>query len=169
MSEPHENRRLTPDDITLIEEWWWQWIIRMKRLPGPIESPDIWRANCDFNYRMSRDRVFATREGHFGVGPRTLCVGDRIFVVQGAKTPLILRPLEGSFMEASSPLGDREYSYVGRCYLHGYMDGEAVTTETKWQNLNLHSSREWFNEAGSPFPHSCDAITFHFPSLLQRV
>lgn len=139
MRIPNQPRRLTPDDVTLIEEWWWQWIIRMKRLPGPIESPDIWQANSDFGYHMNRDRVFVTREGHFGVGPRTLSFEDRIFIVQGAKVPLILRPLEGSLMEASSTLlGSRDYSYVGRCYLHGCMDGEAVTSETKWQTLNLH-------------------------------
>ena len=108
-------------------------------MPGPIESPDIWRATVDFGYHMSRDRVFVTREGHFGVGPCTFSVGDRIFIVQGAQVPLILRPLEGTIMEgSSSPLRYYDYSYVGRCYIHGYMDGEAVTTETKWQTLNLH-------------------------------
>lgn len=138
MSIPNKPRRLTPDDITLIEEWWWQWIIRNRRLPGPIERPEIYQCQVDFNYHMSRDRVFATREGHFGVGPRTLSVGDRIFIVQGANVPLILRPLKGSFTGGSSPLVDHDYSYVGRCYLHDYMDGEALTTETKWQTLNLH-------------------------------
>ena len=138
MPREGQHRRLTPDDITLLEDWWWQWIIGMKRLPGPIESPDIWTTHACFRYHMDRDRVYATREGHFGVGPRTLCVGDQIFVVQGARVPLILRALDGNSIAASSPHPGRDYSYVGRCYLHGYMDGEAVAPETEWQTLQLH-------------------------------
>ena len=140
MPREGQHRRLTPHDMTLLEEWWWQWIIRMKRPPEPIESPDIWTFHQCFHYQMQRDMVFATREGHFGVGPRTLRVGDRIFIVKGAAVPLIFRTLQGSNdpMEASSSHLDRDYSYVGRCYLHGYMDGEAVTPDTKWQTLDLH-------------------------------
>jgi hypothetical protein len=36
-------------------------------------------------------------------------------VLFGAKTPMILRPD-----------GDGRYLLVGECYLHGFMDGEAV-------------------------------------------
>ena len=138
MPREGQHRRLNPNDITLLKEWWWQWIIRMKRRPDPIESPDTWTIHHCFSYQMDRDRVFATREGHLGVGPRTLRVGDRIFIVEGVAVPLIFRTLQGSFAEASSPHLSRDYAYVGRCYLHGCMDGEAVNPDTKWQTLNLH-------------------------------
>lgn len=133
-----EHRRLTSQDMTLIEQWWGQWILGMKRIPQIHEDPDIFTTYHNFGYQMKRDQVFATREGHFGVGPRTTSVGDRIFIVQGAKVPMILRALDGD-SGAASPLHIcRDYSYVGRSYLHGCMDGEAVTPETEWQTLHLH-------------------------------
>ena len=138
MPREGQHRRLTPNDITLLEEWWWKWMLRMKRWPEPIEHPDVWTIHHCFRYQMDRDMVFATREGHFGVGPRTLCVGDRIFIVQGVPIPLIFRTLQGNSTEVSSPHLSRDYSYVGRCYLHGCMDGEAVTPDTEWQTLNLY-------------------------------
>ena len=110
----------------------------MKRSPYPLENPELWVIAHNFGYSMRQDRVFVTREGQFGVGPRTLCVGDRIFIVQGAKIPLVLRALEDDSLEASSSRLCRDYSSVRRCYLHGCMDGEAVTPETKWQTLHLH-------------------------------
>ena len=139
MPREGQHRRLTPDDMTLLEEWWWRWIKGMKRHPGPIESPDIWITHGCFRYQMNRDRVYATREGRFGVGPRTICVGDQIFIVPGAQVPLILRTLDdGESTKASAPRLCRDYSYVGRSYLHGHMDGEVVTSETAWQTLRLH-------------------------------
>ena len=131
-----EHRRLTPGDIAQVEQWWWQWIIRMKPNPLPLESPKSWVIACNFG--LSGDRVFVTREGQFGVGPRTICVGDRIFIVRGAKVPQVLRALEDDSLAKPSSRLCPDYSYVGRCYLHGFMDGEAVTPETKRQTLRLH-------------------------------
>ena len=133
-----ERRRLTSGDIAQVEQWWWQWIIRMKRNPRPAESPELWAIACNFVRSMRSGRVFVTREGHFGVGPRTLRLEDRIFIVQGTKVPQVLRALEDDSLETSSSRLCCDYSYVGRCYLHGFMDGEAVTPETEWQTLRLH-------------------------------
>ena len=133
-----ERRRLTSGDIAQVEQWWWQWIIRMKRHPGQLESPESWSIACNFVRSMRSGRVFVTREGQFGFGPHTLCVGDRIFIVRGPKVPLVFRPLEDDSLAISSSRPCRDYSYVGRCYLHGFMDGEAVTPETDWQTLRLH-------------------------------
>ena len=139
MSKEGEHRRLNTRDVALIGQWWSQWILGKKRRPQPHEDPDIFTTHSHFGYEMKRDsRVFATREGYFGVGPRTVAVGDRIFIVKGARVPLILRNLEGNSVNKYSPQICRDYSYVGRCYLHGCMDGEAIAPETEWQTLNLH-------------------------------
>ncbi|TKX24571.1 hypothetical protein C1H76_3180 [Elsinoe australis] len=42
--------------------------------------------------------------------------GDCIAVLRGAKVPLVLRPEGGG--------RDARYSFVGPCYVHGFMDGE---------------------------------------------
>lgn len=138
MSKEGEYRRLNARDGALIGQWWWQWILRKKRRPQIHEDPDVFFTNSHFRYQMKRDRVFATREGHLGVGPRTIAVGDRIFIVKGARVPFSLRNLDGNSVDESSPQICGDYSYVGRCYLHGCMDGEAIAPETEWQTLNLH-------------------------------
>lgn len=117
-------------------------VVAMDRTPRPFENPDLYAISSCFIIRFSiqtdMHRVYVTREGHLGVGPRTLCVGDHIFIVRGARVPLVLRPIEDNFLAASSSSLCRDYFYVGRCYLHGYMDGEAVAPETEWQTLHLH-------------------------------
>ena len=142
MPREGQHRRLTPAENMSLEQWYQHWISTMKRRPGPIESPDMWTTHTCFRYQMNRDRVFCTRDGRFGVGPRTLCIGDQIFIVQGAQVPLLLRTLlddgNDSVEEASSSSWRREYGYVGRTYLHGCMDGEAISSETAWQTLRLH-------------------------------
>ena len=145
MPREGQHRRLTPADMTSLEQWYHYWIQTLKRRPGPIESPDMWTTHTCFRYHMNRDRVYATRNGRFGVGPRTLCIGDQIFIVQGAQVPLVLRALldngNDSTVEASPSRRHRpgrEYEYVGRSYLHGCMDGEAISSEMAWQILRLH-------------------------------
>ena len=127
-SHQGDNRKLTPGDMKLIEEWWWQWIVRMKRVPRPFENPDLYAiSSCFiicFSIQTDMHRLYVTREGHLGVGPCTLSVGDHIFIVRGARVPLVLRPIEDNSLAASSSSLCREYYYVRRCYLHGYMDGE---------------------------------------------
>ena len=62
---PHsgKQRRPTPGDMTLIDEWW-QWIVRMKRKPGPLERPDLIAIDICFSIQIDIDQVYVTREGH---------------------------------------------------------------------------------------------------------
>jgi hypothetical protein len=61
--------------------------------------------------------LFATHDGHLGLGPNRARKGDVVFVVPGNETPLVLRPLPGT--------QDR-FTFVGECYVHGIMDGQAL-------------------------------------------
>lgn len=47
--------------------------------------------------------------------------GDRVSIILGCEVPMIL-----------SPRGDGKYQVVGGCYLHGYMNGEAVLGRLSW-------------------------------------
>ncbi|RYP61078.1 hypothetical protein DL771_010254 [Monosporascus sp. 5C6A] len=66
-------------------------------------------------------RLFRTREGYLGLGSECVQVGDSVWVVPGSRVPLILR----------APKGDRfpenRYQLVSGAYLHGFMEGEAVS------------------------------------------
>jgi len=59
---------------------------------------------------------FATRSGLTGVGPREMLPGDVVALLYGGKMPFLLRED-----------GDGRYKLVSDCYVHGIMDGEAVT------------------------------------------
>jgi hypothetical protein len=64
---------------------------------------------------MSMERSFfvsATR--YIGLGPADTQDGDVICIVLGSEVPFLLRPADGG-----------RYTFVGECYVHGCMDGEA--------------------------------------------
>jgi hypothetical protein len=67
-----------------------------------------------------------------GLGPEALEYGDVIVVLLGGTVPYAIRPL------ASSP---PEHQFVGECYVHGIMSGEA-----------LHHVREEVEAAGCMLP-----------------
>ncbi|GAB1316543.1 hypothetical protein MFIFM68171_06753 [Madurella fahalii] len=64
-------------------------------------------------------RVVLTDDGRFGIGPCTMCPTDQIWLLDGGRTPFILRK------KAS---GDG-YIILGEVYIHGVMYGELATTE----------------------------------------
>jgi len=81
-----------------------------------------WPAETDrFYYALESAtmlrKFFVTKNGHFGIGPGRLEREDKIFILRGGHCPLVLRP--------DSSTG--YYELIGDCYLHGFMDGEAMT------------------------------------------
>ena len=56
-----------------------------------------------------------TKEGHIGLVPDVAAEGDIVCVILGCDSPLLLRPL---------PNGN--YTVAGECYIHGFMNGEAL-------------------------------------------
>ncbi|KAI1387256.1 HET-domain-containing protein [Hypoxylon trugodes] len=64
---------------------------------------------------LDQKYLFSLENGHIGViGGRPL-QGDKVVVILGCETPMLLRP---------TPTGD--YIVVGDCYVHGIMFGEAL-------------------------------------------
>lgn len=57
---------------------------------------------------------FCTENGAFGIGPRAAQPDDHIVLLYGSNAPSVLRT-KGS-----------HYQYVGECYLHQHMHGEAI-------------------------------------------
>ncbi|RYP09262.1 hypothetical protein DL764_001389 [Monosporascus ibericus] len=65
----------------------------------------------------SSNRRFArTTKGYYVMGPQAMEKGDIVCVLFGGKMPFCLRPC----------LGSRYYLLVGECYVHGFMNGEAI-------------------------------------------
>ena len=60
-----------------------------------------------------------------GLAPASASVGDMICVVEGSQTPLVLT--EAGRLEFDDPDTPDliDWHFVGDCYLHGIMDGEA--------------------------------------------
>ena len=61
-------------------------------------------------------RLFRTSTARFGMGPGDLRVGDLVVILFGGQAPFVLR---------RKPNPGR-YSFVGACYIHDIMHGEAV-------------------------------------------
>ncbi|KAL2068220.1 hypothetical protein VTL71DRAFT_16318 [Oculimacula yallundae] len=83
------------------------------------------RAGNSSNYYIaairgcSNKRFFCTQNGDFGIGPRAAQVGDHVVLLYGSNAPCVLRP-KGSY-----------YQFVGECYLHQHMRGEAIEMVTR--------------------------------------
>jgi hypothetical protein len=94
-----------------------------------------WRSDlateCFGNFRRTcaGRRFFITKKGYFGMGPAQLAEGDQVYILAGGKVPLVLRPV----LE-SQP---NTFELVGDCYVHGVMDGEAVTEHPMYCGKNL--------------------------------
>jgi hypothetical protein len=62
-------------------------------------------------------RMFTTRDGYIGLGPKDMQPRDKIALLSGGRLPFVLRPDGSSFR------------LVGDCYIHGMMAGERYDSE----------------------------------------
>ncbi|KAH6711009.1 heterokaryon incompatibility protein-domain-containing protein [Leptodontidium sp. MPI-SDFR-AT-0119] len=75
-------------------------------------DPDVYlrlvKEYCDHR------RFFVTKKGYMGLGPQGILPWDTVCVLFGGDTPYVLRKKEGC------------WQFIGECYVHGIMKGEAV-------------------------------------------
>lgn len=64
--------------------------------------------------------MFSTEQGSIGLCSPKVRIGDEVWVLYGSRVPFVLRPSEKT---------ENKYRFVGDCYLHGAMDGEAIVAE----------------------------------------
>ncbi|OJD38950.1 heterokaryon incompatibility protein [Diplodia corticola] len=89
------------------------------------------QARDDVRKHLSQleDWVFAILEnGRYAMVPPDAEKGDKIVVLKGAKTPVVLREATKERKGNQGPMR-QEWTFVGPCYVHGLMDGNAVTME----------------------------------------
>lgn len=125
------NDMLEQGDLTIIGRYqtedykvYRMWVEELEDSDTPYwKSRHVQSYHTVFRAACSGRRFFVTKKGYFGIGPAELEEGDEIYILAGGKVPLVLRPLP-----ESQP---NTFELVGDCYVHGVMDGEAVTEPTQ--------------------------------------
>lgn len=69
-------------------------------------------------------RFFTSKQGYMGLGPEESRYGCVIVVLLGGRTPYILRKH-----------GKHRYRFVGECFVHGLMNGEALNCDNNNQRI----------------------------------
>lgn len=126
-------RRLSPLDLTKFVNWWEDYCATDSADSEPQLQKGFGDDDRKENLRLLKThiahinagkRLFKSRRGYIGTVPETALPGDLICVVVGGRVPLVLRLMEMSDEMRNSE--DRRYTFVGDCYVHGIMDGEAM-------------------------------------------
>jgi hypothetical protein len=68
---------------------------------------------------IARRRLYTTKRGLLGMGLETIQEGDQVWLLCDARVPMVLRPTK---------VPD-EFTIVGECYLHEFMNGEMLNEE----------------------------------------
>ena len=87
-------------------------------------------SNLAIGYRV----VFRTSTGLLGLGPIDLTIGDEVWVLVGARTPVVLRRKKAS-SKKSAGICNREH--LGTAYVHGMMDGEILRQDVTIEDIIL--------------------------------
>jgi hypothetical protein len=100
-------------------------------LVGFSQSEPLWQLSnyqrliCDPEYPR---RFCVTAEGRIGIVPYNTRDGDVVAVLYGAEVPFIIRPKDTE---------EVQFELVGECYIHGLMDGEALTLGLPVKDLDI--------------------------------
>ena len=85
-------------------------------LQAPEGLGNAWGSRIAAIRNVMTGRSFlTTKEGHIGIAPEAVVPGDRVCIILGCQSPLLLRA------EATGG-----YEVVGECYIHGIMNGEGL-------------------------------------------
>jgi hypothetical protein len=109
-------KRLTEREI--------QTILNLKGSEGPSDEPqsDIILSICTaFERGMKRRNMVVTSKGYIGAVPEQAQQGDLVCVLFGCSVPVVLRKRQE----------ENRYTFIGECYLHGFMDAEAIARRVK--------------------------------------
>lgn len=88
-----------------------------------VKRPDVPGRDDDFDQTVdtvrSQRELYRMASGNVGVGPRSLCDGDQVWILEGGEVPFVLRQKKDG----------KTYTLLGYMYVHGIMHGEAMTDE----------------------------------------
>jgi hypothetical protein len=121
-------RALEAADFVVYEQWW--------------KSAKAGEATFDaFGYQVLgtflTKTFFVTESGYFGIGPQTVKPEDEIHVLFGSNVPFVLRSYSCEALNSPSISSQIQHNGISRCYLvgdcyiHGFMNGEALEDEAR--------------------------------------
>jgi hypothetical protein len=71
--------------------------------------------------------LFVTEKGYIGLGHETCAADDIVCIFTGGEVPYIVRAAGGR----------DDYTFLGECYVHGIMDGEAMGGGVDFEQFTL--------------------------------
>jgi hypothetical protein len=80
---------------------------------------------------MMERRLAVTDEGYVGMAPDHARKGDIVCMLYRCSIPVVLRKKymsreQNNDREGESVTQDETYEFIGECYLHGFVNGEAL-------------------------------------------
>ncbi|KAL0935598.1 heterokaryon incompatibility [Colletotrichum truncatum] len=120
-------RRLGDEDLA--------WVMSLETGAALCRLLLTWEDSCKSGFRQLRlieqlnRRFFISGKGYFGLGPPSLQAGDAVCILRSGAVAYALRKQSNDC-----------WKYLGECYVHGIMDGEAVQ-EAKGQGLHYTTFR----------------------------
>jgi hypothetical protein len=125
-------RRLLNDDFEIFQK------LRLQRRLELWPTPSMYHSELNFistvSIALDNRSFFITEDDKFGTGPPQMEVGDEVWVLFGGRVPFILRPI-ANFKQANRP---NAYNFIGDCYMHGIMDGQALDGGLPEVMVNLY-------------------------------
>ena len=97
-------------------------------------------------------RMLVCQKGYIGLGPSHTEAKDVVYVIKGSPVPYILRPVKDKNQSDT-------FKFIGECYIHGIMNGEAVERDSQDQKMSMS---DWlrFKVCGGKGPDLADGRRF---------
>lgn len=116
----------------------------MEMFSNPTTRTHVVLKMMEFGKTVS---LFATERGRLGSANPNIREGDIICLMMGGDVPLVLR---------ADPQDEGRYTFVGECYLHGFMDGEGLVEARSEADPSYDpSERSWLEQL-----HECESLPF---------
>lgn len=106
--------------LVIMNIYWANWVTSAgKKMPALRASSDYRHFNIAATASTAGRRMFRTGDQSIGLGPSDMKKGDVVFLIKGCRTPMVLR----------RTVQPGQWTLVGPCYLHGFMNGDRYKEE----------------------------------------
>ena len=128
-------------DFPLFQRWW-KWISTEEEDPSRHQHQDHQMLNLQdiIPIMNDRSRFLVLQNGCIGIGVEDARKDDIVYVLAGGKQAYVLRPVDSAPWQPA-------FTFIGVCYVHGFMNGEATRPEPAMQRQQDSSTIwEWLKQ-----------------------